>query len=203
MGGGIFEFRGELVKGQIVLDIFLHVMNHLGREGYRLLVPGIGGAVLLQAGERGEEMIEAHRGIEHVFADISHREAPVDFLEELQPVLQTGVFVGLDRLRIGISGEETPADPSPEMKPIDSPWVGIVCPEGIGRMVRDENILVLMDYIFFPLRFIPSFSVRAIDEHTIIASLFLMHIMVFYVREIAYHPQIKVPDERVLGIFLQ
>ena len=190
MGGGIFEFRGELVKGQIVLDIFLHVMNHLGREGYRLLVPGIGGAVLLQAGERGEEMIEAHRGIEHVFADISHREAPVNLLEELQPVLQTGVFVGLDRLGIGISGKEISAHPSPEMKPIDSPWVFIVCAKRVGDTGRKNNILVLVDFVGLSSDSVPTFSSCTIDKHGIVATFFFLYIMVLYMRKESHFPDV-------------
>ena len=201
--GRVFEIGGELLECQVVLCVLLHIMDNLAGEGLALVREGLDRPELLKAGEGGQELIETHGRVKHIFPDIGHRETVVDLLEEAQPVLQSRVVVGRDWAWVRIGRFEMVAHPSPEMDPIDSPRILVVGTERVGRSGRDDQVMVLVHRIGDTTNLIPAFARRAIDEHGIVASPLFQHIMIFYVREIADLSDIKITDDRIFSIFLQ
>ena len=90
-----------------------------------------------------------------------------------------------------------------KMQPIDSPGIFIVGPKSIRSILRKYDVFILSQNIFFAIDLIPSLTIRTIDKYGIVATVFLLDIMVFYPREISYLPQKQVSDQGIFTICLQ
>ena len=128
MRGRIFKIGSKLLQRQIVLRIFLHIMDDTIGERQKPVGGCMERAVLLQTGKRGQKGIESQRRIQHIFLYICPRETMVETLEQPQAVLKSRLVVGQYRLRLRLGRLERNEQPPTEMQPIERPTIVGVLP---------------------------------------------------------------------------
>ena len=89
------------------------------------------------------------------------------------------------------------------MEPIDGPRIILVRAECVGHMRRNQDVLVAVDGESLSLDAVPTFTFGTIDQHGVICTLVLLHIMILDTGKIAYLAHIERSDKRLLAIVFQ
>lgn len=198
IGLRIADIGGEVLNGQPLGDVLVHVVDNRVDLCVQIVMGQMPGAEGFQKEECPQKMFQAQVGIADVFLREFGIEHCINFLEKIQPLLDTRLLRGLNHHWLCAHAVcKLPGFGSHEVNPIDGPWRIVVGSITVGSIGRNDKHLV-GDYFMARISHAdPSAARLAVNQDTLSTAFWPGYEMVPSVREVSDGLNEQVTAERI------